>query len=108
MATTSSTVRVFKPLHGVLDNFNQVTQVSNLDPAEEVGGPEEDGHGGDAGPDHRLVGQVHAVQVRAQDLNLKISVLGIWDRMFLGLLDPDPDPLVRCTDSDPSLFTQMY
>ncbi len=48
--------------------------LSDLDPAEEVGGPEEDGHGGDTGPDHRLVGQVHAVQVRAQDLNLEISV----------------------------------
>jgi hypothetical protein len=24
-------------------------------------------------------------------------------QMFLGLLDPDPDPLVRGTDSDPSI-----
>jgi hypothetical protein len=24
--------------------------------------------------------------------------------MFLGLLDPDPDPLVRGTDPDPSFF----
>ncbi len=23
--------------------------------------------------------------------------------MFLGLLDPDPDPLVRCMDLDPAL-----
>ena len=23
--------------------------------------------------------------------------------MFLGLLDPDPDPLVRCMDPDPAL-----
>ncbi len=27
-------------------------------------------------------------------------------RMFLGLLDPDPDPLVRCTDPDPSIIKQ--
>ncbi len=27
-------------------------------------------------------------------------------RMFLGLLDPDPDPLVRCTD--PSLFIYIF
>ncbi len=35
------------------------------------------------------------------------AVLGIWIRnqirMFLGL--PDPDPLVRGTDPDPSLFS---
>jgi hypothetical protein len=24
-------------------------------------------------------------------------------RRFLGLPDPDPDPLVRCTDPDPSI-----
>jgi hypothetical protein len=28
-------------------------------------------------------------------------------RMFLGLPDPDPDPLVRGTDPDPSLFLRM-
>jgi hypothetical protein len=27
-------------------------------------------------------------------------------RTFLGLLDPDPDPLVRCTDPDPSIIKQ--
>ncbi len=27
-------------------------------------------------------------------------------RMFLGLLDPDPDPLVRGMDPDPSLFSK--
>ncbi len=26
--------------------------------------------------------------------------------MFLGLLDPDPDPLVRCTDPDPYIIKQ--
>ncbi len=26
--------------------------------------------------------------------------------MFLGLLDPDPDPLVRCMDPDPSIIMQ--
>jgi hypothetical protein len=26
--------------------------------------------------------------------------------MFLGLLDPDPDPLVRGTDPDPSIIMQ--
>jgi hypothetical protein len=26
--------------------------------------------------------------------------------MFLGLLDPDPDPLVRGTDPDPSIIKQ--
>jgi hypothetical protein len=37
------------------------------------------------------------------------AVLGIRIRMFLDLLDPDPDPLVRGTDPnpvpDPSLFS---
>jgi hypothetical protein len=27
-------------------------------------------------------------------------------RMFLALLDPDPDPLVRGMDPDPSIFKQ--
>jgi hypothetical protein len=27
--------------------------------------------------------------------------------MFLGLLDPDPDPLVRGTDPDPSIIKQI-
>ncbi len=27
-------------------------------------------------------------------------------RMFLGILDPDPDPLVRGTDQDPSIIKQ--
>ncbi len=27
-------------------------------------------------------------------------------RMFLGLLDPDPDPVVRGTDLDPSIIKQ--
>ncbi len=26
--------------------------------------------------------------------------------MFLGLLDPDPNPLVRCTDPDPYMYHQ--
>ncbi len=36
-----------------------------------------------------------------------IIVLGIRIRMFLGLQDPDPDPLVRGPDldPDPSLFS---
>jgi hypothetical protein len=34
--------------------------------------------------------------------NLIKAVLRIWSRMFLGLLDPDPDPLVRGTDPDPA------
>jgi hypothetical protein len=38
-----------------------------------------------------------------------LSSVGIRIRMFLGLLDPDPDPLVRGTDPDqkpdPSLFS---
>jgi hypothetical protein len=29
-----------------------------------------------------------------------------WIRMFLGLLDPDPDPLVRVLDPDPSITKQ--
>ncbi len=29
-----------------------------------------------------------------------------WIRMFLGLLDPDPDPLVGGTDPDPSIIKQ--
>jgi hypothetical protein len=36
-----------------------------------------------------------------------VAVLGIRIRkirMFLGLQDPDPDPLVRGTDPDPSLL----
>jgi hypothetical protein len=28
--------------------------------------------------------------------------------MFLGLLDPDMDPLVRDTDPDPSIIKQKY
>jgi hypothetical protein len=27
-------------------------------------------------------------------------------RMLLGLLDPDPDPLIRRTDPDPSIIKQ--
>jgi hypothetical protein len=36
----------------------------------------------------------------------KNPVLGnqIQIRMFLGLLDPDPDPLVRGTDPDPEII----
>jgi hypothetical protein len=30
------------------------------------------------------------------------AVLGNRIRMFLGLLDPDPDPLVKYMDTDPS------
>ncbi len=36
--------------------------------------------------------------------NTVLSVLRIWIRMFLGLLDPDP--LVRGTDLDPSIVKQ--
>ena len=31
------------------------------------------------------------------------AVLGIWIRLFLGFWDPDP--LARCTDPDPFLFS---
>jgi hypothetical protein len=34
------------------------------------------------------------------------AVLRIRIRMFLGLLDPDPDPLVRGMDPDPSFIKQ--
>jgi hypothetical protein len=37
------------------------------------------------------------------------SVLRIrihWIHMFLGLLEPDPDPLVRGMDPDPSIVMQ--
>jgi hypothetical protein len=27
-------------------------------------------------------------------------------RMFMGLLDPDPDPLIKCMDPDPSIIKQ--
>ncbi len=33
-------------------------------------------------------------------------VLGIGIRMFLGLMDPDPDPSVRGTDPGPSVIKQ--
>jgi hypothetical protein len=36
------------------------------------------------------------------------SVLRIRIRMFLCLLDPDPDPLVRGTDPDPSIIKQNW
>jgi hypothetical protein len=35
-----------------------------------------------------------------------LPVLRIRIRMFLGLLDPDPDQLVRGTDPDPSFYHQ--
>ncbi len=51
--------------------------------------------------------------VSAVDLRLLHNIappfqpfLRIRIRMFLGLLDPDPDPLVRCTDPDPSIIKQ--
>ncbi len=34
------------------------------------------------------------------------TVLRIRIHMFLGLLDPDPDPLVRVMDPDPSIIKQ--
>ncbi len=34
------------------------------------------------------------------------AVLRILTRMFLGFLDPNPDPLVRGTDPDPSINKQ--
>jgi hypothetical protein len=36
---------------------------------------------------------------------IRIRIL-IRIHMFLGLLDPDPDPLVRCMDPDPSITKQ--
>jgi hypothetical protein len=49
--------------------------------------------------------------INYQDPNLTgfVAVLRIRIRqisMFLGLLDPDPDPLVRGTDPDPSIIKQ--
>jgi hypothetical protein len=41
------------------------------------------------------------------DYGLK-PVLRIRIHMFLGLLDPDPDPLVRDMDPDPSITKQKY
>jgi hypothetical protein len=32
-------------------------------------------------------------------------MVGIRIRMFLRILDPDPDPLVRCVDQDPLTFS---
>jgi hypothetical protein len=44
-------------------------------------------------------------RINSQDLKYNYKpVLRI--RMFLGLLDPDPDPLVRGTDPDPSIIKQ--
>jgi hypothetical protein len=42
-------------------------------------------------------------------LDLQTSVADLDPRrirMFLGILDPDPDPLVRGTDPDPSIIKQ--
>jgi hypothetical protein len=37
----------------------------------------------------------------------KLGALAVlWIHMFLGLLDPDPDPLVRGMDPDPSIIQQ--
>jgi len=37
-------------------------------------------------------------------LRIRIS----WIRIFLGILDPDPDPVVRDTDPDPDLSTIYF
>ncbi len=47
--------------------------------------------------------QVSNLQIWS-DPEIILAVLGIRIRMFLGLLDPDP--LVRGTDSDPSIIKQ--
>jgi hypothetical protein len=47
---------------------------------------------------------VHALRNPLYGVVLGIRIRKI--RMFLGLLDPDPDPLVRGMDPDPSLFSK--
>jgi hypothetical protein len=41
--------------------------------------------------------------INPHSATLFLSVLRIRIHMFLGLLDPDPDPLVRGMDPDPSI-----
>jgi hypothetical protein len=55
---------------------------------------------------NRIVVPFHQVAY-AGKIDSFLSVLRIqihWINMFLGL--PDPDPLVRCMDPDPSIFMQ--
>jgi hypothetical protein len=49
----------------------------------------------------------HHIQRVKKESQYLAPVLGIWIRMFLGLLDPDPDPLIRGMDPAPdsSLFS---
>jgi hypothetical protein len=41
------------------------------------------------------------------DVNLPVFLIRIWIRMFLGLPDPHPDPLVRGTDPRIQIRTKM-
>ncbi len=43
-----------------------------------------------------------------QDLKPLLAVLGIRIRMFLGLPDSGPDPLVRGTDPDPATDPSLF
>jgi hypothetical protein len=52
------------------------------------------------------VSTIRKMQVVKQGLSLPKPVLRIRISMFFGLLDPDPDPLVRGTDPDPSIIKQ--
>jgi hypothetical protein len=40
-------------------------------------------------------------------IRIRIRIQIHWIHMFLGLLDPDPDPLVRSMDPDPSIIKQF-
>jgi hypothetical protein len=64
-----------------------------------------------------MLPRITVIGVIRQDLSWSSLVLRIRIRMFLGPLDPDPseplfsaplgpDPLVRVTDPDPSIFKQ--
>jgi hypothetical protein len=46
----------------------------------------------------------HLLKVTVQMLRIRFRRI----RMFLGLLDPDPDPVVRGTDPNPSIIKQNY
>jgi hypothetical protein len=48
----------------------------------------------------------HTDQMFNAVLRIRIWIRILQIHMFLGLLDPDPDPLVRGMDPDPSIIKQ--
>jgi hypothetical protein len=60
--------------------------------------------------DTQSIHSIPVIEDDAQVINLLIISVAVADpgarriRMFLGLLDPDPDPLVRGMDPDPGSF----